>query len=110
MTMPFHELVHVVQWSRLGVERFLLAYGFGLIRFGYYHGPLEEMAYALERDFERGAVPQELVGVIEGRTDAVWNQAAPVVLAGRNQRLSLSRFCAREPRKAEMTMAPRQPH
>ena len=29
-----HELVHVVQWDRLGVDRFLLAYGIGLVQSG----------------------------------------------------------------------------
>jgi hypothetical protein len=31
--LQFHELVHVVQWARLGVDRFLLAYGLGLLQF-----------------------------------------------------------------------------
>lgn len=30
-SLHFHELVHVVQWSHLGVERFLLAYASGLV-------------------------------------------------------------------------------
>jgi hypothetical protein len=34
-SLHFHEMVHVVQWSRLGVERFLLAYGIGLAQFDY---------------------------------------------------------------------------
>ena len=33
--LHFHEMVHVVQWARLGIDNFLLAYGFGLLRFGY---------------------------------------------------------------------------
>jgi hypothetical protein len=33
-SLHFHELVHVVQWSRLGVDNFLLAYGIGLVQFG----------------------------------------------------------------------------
>jgi hypothetical protein len=31
----FHELVHVVQWERLCVDNFLLAYGVGLLQYGY---------------------------------------------------------------------------
>jgi hypothetical protein len=78
----FHELVHVVQWARLGVDNFLLAYGLGLLQFGYHHSPLEQISYALQRDFELGTLPRELERVIEERTDTIWNQVAPVVQAG----------------------------
>ena len=77
--LHFHEMVHVVQWSRLGVDNFLLAYGFGLFSFRYAESPLEQMAYRLQRDFELGKLPQGLVRVIEQATDAIWNQAAPIV-------------------------------
>ena len=77
--LHFHELVHVVQWSRLGIDNFLLAYGLGLFSFGYAHSPLEQMAYTLQRSFELGKFPQRLVHVIEQTTDAIWNQAAPIV-------------------------------
>jgi hypothetical protein len=80
--LHFHELVHVVQWARLGIDSFLLAYGLGLLRFGYDRSPLEQMAYTLQRDFKLGTLPRELVRVIEEGTDAIWNQAAPVVQAG----------------------------
>ena len=33
-SLYFHELVHVVQWERLGVDDFLLAYGVGFIQSG----------------------------------------------------------------------------
>jgi hypothetical protein len=77
----FHELVHVVQWARLGIDNFLLAYGFGLLSFGYAQSPLEKMAYSLQRDFELGTLPQGLSCVIEQATDAIWEQAAPIVQA-----------------------------
>ena len=80
----FHELVHVVQWNRLGVDNFLLAYGIGLLRFGYYRCPLEQMAYALERDFQNDTLPSKLERIIEERTDAIWNQAASFVQAGQD--------------------------
>jgi len=73
----FHELVHVVQWARLDVDNFLLAYGLGLLSFGYAQSPLEQMAYTLQERFEHRMVPQELVRVIQEETDAIWNQAAP---------------------------------
>jgi hypothetical protein len=31
----FHELVHIVQWSYLGMEKFLSLYAVGLIKYGY---------------------------------------------------------------------------
>ena len=80
----FHELVHVVQWSRLGVDNFLLAYGFGLLRFDYDLSPLEQMASSLQRQFELGTLPPELVRVIEERTDAIWNKTAAFVQADRS--------------------------
>jgi hypothetical protein len=77
--LHFHELVHVVQWSRLGVDNFLLAYGLGLHLFGYDKSPLELMAYTLQHDFDLGTPPKELVRVIEQGTDAIWSQIAPIV-------------------------------
>jgi hypothetical protein len=77
--LQFHELVHTVQYARLGVDRFLLAYGYGLLKFGYEQSPLERMAYGLEDQFTRGVQPQNLMQYIEAATDAVWKEAAPVV-------------------------------
>jgi len=79
--LHFHELIHVVQWSRLGVDNFLLAYALGLFSVGYDQSPLEQMAYALQRNFELGTLPQDLVHVIEQRTDSIWSQVAPIVQA-----------------------------
>ncbi len=80
----FHELIHVVQWSKLGADNFLLAYGLGLLAFGYEKSPLERMAYTLQRSFELGTLPQELVRVIERDTDAIWDHAAPYVKVSDN--------------------------
>lgn len=79
VSLHFHELVHVVQWARLGVDNFLLAYGVGLIQFGYEQSPLEQMAYTLQDNFERGTHPRGLIRIIEAQTDAIWDQVAPVV-------------------------------
>ena len=81
-SMHFHELVHVVQWERLGVDNFLLAYGVGLVQFGYQKSPLEQLAYSLQESFDNGMPPQDLVSVIETRTDAIWTQVAPALQAG----------------------------
>lgn len=77
--LHFHELVHVVQWGRLGTGRFLLAYGLGLLQFGYENSPLESMAYGFQRGFEVGMPPRNLVGSIEQATDEVWDQAAQLI-------------------------------
>ena len=75
-SLHFHEVVHVVQWARLGVDKFLLAYGLGLLQLGYDRSPLEEMAYGLQRKFDVGmALPSPLVDVIERATDGVWGHA-----------------------------------
>jgi hypothetical protein len=54
--LHFHELVHVVQWSLLGPERFMLRYAEGLATHGYRDSPLEVMAYDLEERFKRSRV------------------------------------------------------
>lgn len=73
-SLHFHELIHVVQWERLGMERFLLAYGVGLIQFGYKESPLEQMAYNLQRDFDREIVPDGIVELIYRKTDDLWSK------------------------------------
>jgi hypothetical protein len=71
--LHFHELVHVVQWQHLGMERFVMAYAFGYLQGGGYRAnPLEVMAYNLQDYFEKGgqsidveaAVRQQLDGFI----------------------------------------------
>lgn len=45
-----HELKHVEQYRRLGMVRFLFAYLYYSMRYGYYHNPLEAEARAAEED------------------------------------------------------------
>ena len=59
-SLHFHELVHVVQWDAMGSEKFLLAYGLGLMRFGYRDSPIERIAYSLQEEFDAG---RPLVGI-----------------------------------------------
>lgn len=68
-----------MQWSRLGVDNFLLAYGVGLLQYGYGYeqSPLEQMAYRLQLEFERGAPLPQLVPRIEALTDAIWERVRP---------------------------------
>jgi hypothetical protein len=49
--LHFHELIHVIQWSLLGPERFLGTYAAGLETFGYRNSPLEAMAFDAEALF-----------------------------------------------------------
>lgn len=56
-SLHFHELIHAVQWDCLGFEKFLRAYGVGLVRNGYARNPLEIMAYTHERRFETDLIP-----------------------------------------------------
>ncbi|MCJ7773773.1 MAG: hypothetical protein MUP22_11660 [Desulfobacterales bacterium] len=71
-SLYFHELVHIIQWERLGVDDFLLAYAVGLMQFGYADSPFEEMAYSLQANFDKNALPDNIVEVIQDRTDAIW--------------------------------------
>lgn len=78
-SLHFHEMVHVVQWARLGVDRFMLAYALGLAQFGYEESPLEAMAYTLQGQFDSGVDFLGLVGVIEQQTDGVWSGVEPLL-------------------------------
>jgi hypothetical protein len=80
-SLHFHELVHVVQWERLGVDNFLLAYGVGLVQFGYKNSPLEQMAYSLQQAFDNDSLPGDLISFIEKSTDAIWADVAPALKA-----------------------------
>lgn len=78
-SLYFHELVHVVQWERLGVDNFLLAYGIALMQFGYQNSPLEQMAYSFQEDFDRGRIITGIIELIRQRTDAIWAGVASLV-------------------------------
>ena len=75
----FHELVHVVQWERLGVDNFLLAYGIGLMKFGYQDSPLEQMAYFLQDHFDRGTLDLGVIELIRQGTDVIWRDVASLL-------------------------------
>jgi hypothetical protein len=75
-SLCFHEIVHVVQWDQLGIDHFLLAYGVGLMQFGYRNSPLEAMAFALQDGFDRGVLPGDLMGRIQRDSDAIWHDVS----------------------------------
>ena len=68
-SLHFHEMVHIVQWAHLSVERFLLAYAAGLAAHGYRDSPLELMAYTLQELFERGTRMEGLEAAICRKLD-----------------------------------------
>lgn len=78
-SLHFHELVHVIQWERLGIENFLLAYGIGLLQFGYDNSPLEQMAYSLQLTFDTRNVPSNIIDLIQNQTDAIWKEAKQTI-------------------------------
>jgi hypothetical protein len=78
-SLHFHELVHVVQWDRLGPDNFLLAYGIGLMQFGYRDSPFEKVAYSLQSSFDNDALPPMIINLIQQRTDEIWNGVAPLL-------------------------------
>jgi hypothetical protein len=53
LELLFHEMVHVVQYSILGIERFIPEYAYGWARSGERYGaiPLEVQAYDLQAQF-----------------------------------------------------------
>jgi hypothetical protein len=71
----FHELVHTVQWSTLGVREFLLTYALGIVQYGYERSPLEAIAFDLQARFKQGdAMPSVAERIarhaVEAREDA----------------------------------------
>jgi hypothetical protein len=71
-SIHFHELVHVVQWAHLGVERFLLAYAAGLAANGYRNSPLETMAYDLQDYFDRNGQPGDGSAIIRRKLNELY--------------------------------------
>ena len=69
--LHFHELVHIVQWSLLGPERFLALYADALERFGYRDSPLEAMACRLEGRFQQGGVAFSVEQAVRGELTAL---------------------------------------
>ena len=65
-SLHFHELIHVIQWNELGADEFLIAYGLGLLKFGYRDSPLEVIAYDLQERFDRGKQIDNLETAVRG--------------------------------------------
>lgn len=51
-SLHFHELIHILQWKFLGVDRFIKSYALGLLKYEYDENPLEKMAMKYQFKFE----------------------------------------------------------
>ena len=71
-SLHFHELVHVVQWAHLGVEKFLLAYAAGLAMNGYRNSPLEAMAYNLQDYFDQNGQPADVEAAVRNKLNELY--------------------------------------
>jgi hypothetical protein len=68
-----------MRWNRLGVDNFLLAYGVGIVKFGYEESPLEQLAHDLQRALDRDSLPDNLIEFIQKKTDKIWQWVATLV-------------------------------
>ena len=59
-SLHFHELVHVLQWERMGPRRFLSAYALELLKHGYVDNALERMAYTHQERFDKECEPYDV--------------------------------------------------
>ena len=85
-SLCFHELIHVLQWARLGTDHFLVAYGTGLIQLGYRNCPLERMAFSLQAKLSLKTLPEDVVSWVYEKTDAVWDRVTSFLNEGSRQR------------------------
>ncbi|MDY6934180.1 MAG: hypothetical protein SVZ03_08150 [Spirochaetota bacterium] len=56
-SLHFHELIHVLQWDILGVEKNLTYYAMGLLEKGYRGSFLEDMAFRHQSRFDQNDDP-----------------------------------------------------
>jgi hypothetical protein len=71
-SLHFHELVHVVQWAHLGVNKFLLTYAVGLATSGYRNSPLEAMAYEIQQYFDEGGKPGDVEAAVRSKLSELY--------------------------------------
>jgi len=71
-SLHFHELIHVVQWERLGIDKFILLYGLFLLQHGYRDSPLEDMAFKYQNLFEQKKCPTDLISRICNEVDHLY--------------------------------------
>jgi hypothetical protein len=74
----FHEMIHRVQWQRLGIERFLMAYGMHLALHGYEENPLEQSAYTFQHKLESNVLPMNFLDTVKAQADLAWADINPL--------------------------------
>ena len=74
----FHEMIHIVQWQRLGVERFLLAYGLHLALHDYEGNPFEQTAYNFQHKLESNKLPMNFLETVKTQADSAWALINPL--------------------------------
>ncbi|MBN1512688.1 MAG: hypothetical protein JXB13_11800 [Phycisphaerae bacterium] len=82
-SLVFHELVHVVQWRTLGVNRFLGLYGLLLQQHGYFDNPLEVMARGFETRLEGAGPPHGVLPAIRRMTEELLAETSKASLVNR---------------------------
>lgn len=70
-SLHFHELVHIIQWKHLGIDKFLMVYGISLLQNGYSNSPLEHMAYRQQKLFEQKIKPYDVEKSIKNEIDNI---------------------------------------
>jgi hypothetical protein len=70
-SLHFHELVHMIQWKYLGIDKFLIIYGIGLLQNGYSSSPLELIAYKHQKLFEQKIKPYDVEKNIKDEIDNI---------------------------------------
>jgi len=70
-SLHFHELVHIAQWTHLGMDDFIGKYALGLMAHGYRNCPFEEMAFRFQECFEKNNMPFDVVSEVQKELDRI---------------------------------------
>ena len=65
----FHELIHVLQWRYLGVDKFIVAYALEIVNGGSQNNRFEQMAYRHQDQFNKTTKPYDVEREIKKELD-----------------------------------------
>ena len=74
----FHEMIHVVQWKHLGIEKFLISYGVLQAVHGYKDNPFEQIAQYYQERLESNALPMNFLEKTRQHAIDTWNSVNPL--------------------------------
>lgn len=74
----FHEMIHVVQWKHLGIEKFIIAYGVLQVLHGYRDNPFEQIAHHYQERLESNALPMNFLEKARQHATETWNSVNPL--------------------------------